>query len=813
LAAACWASGAVLLAGPPVNAGVAFWPPVGVALAGLLVGGSRLWPGAFLGFWGLAAFAPAAVALPAPLPGLYTAVVYTVQALLGAWLIRRLCGSASRLVRFAKIVRFLLVAGPGHCLLAATVRVLVETFPDPRAAWLQVWAADTIGGLIAAPVVLALVARPRDVWRPRVRTVAVPLAVLAAGSVLAHGYAHRTDTAVPHRRVQRTAETLGLRLEAEGNRLAAMLETYRDWMRRGVPTEDARQAIVRNRSREFHAMFPVAGDLQLIAEAAAPPAYREAMRQTARTGEPAATGLLPGDPDRFAILVRAAAAPDRPGTDYLACLIDARQMVRDTLAIREPLFTGVLAESAAGVPADAISKAHPVRFADRDWAAVVYADPAYPRSLPQAYACTATVVSLVAAALLASLVLALTGRTAVVEAEVRRRAEQLALAQADRAKVEAALQQARREAALGRLAGGVAHEFNNLFTGVLGHASRGRDALPPDHPAQAELARIEQAILDAGEICQQILASTGRGTTIRQPIELNGFVPAVVADVRPRLPNAPDVRVAVLPAPVTLTADALQLRRLLTNLLTNAAEAYTEPGRPVVLKYGLLDGVAWLEVTDEGCGIPPDVLDRVYEPFFTTRFVGRGLGLSAVRGIVQSHGGTVTITSRPAAGTTVRVTLDNRVPADTVLTPPPSRHPTVPLTHPAYTPAGRAGLAVVVDDDATVREFAALSLRGVGWEVLPAENGEEAVGLVGRHADRVRLVVLDLLMPVMDGHTALGLLRQRHPALPVILMSGFSDFDLSGEFRGGTPLAFLRKPFRQAELLDCVGEVLALAKR
>lgn len=411
-------------------------------------------------------------------------------------------------------------------------------------------------------------------------------------------------------------------------------------------------------------------------------------------------------------------------------------------------------------------------------------------------------LALVGAGLFALAIGAAERRSAPDPAEADRRAD-------ERVRRELLRQKFRNETDLIRLAGGVAHQFNNLFTGILGHANRLRESIAAGHPSQADVRGIESAVSTASETCQQIVAYAGKGNVVRQPIELNEFLREVAGGVRPTLPNEPLVLFAPPKEPVKLSADALQLRRLFTNLLRNAAESHAGPGGTIAVRFGVEpksepsnDSRVWIEVADAGPGIDPAIRERLGDPFFTTKAPGRGLGLAAVRGIARAHGGEVAFTNVPTGGTVVRVVLLDRPTQELVATPPPTRRPTVKDD----SKTGR-DLALVVDDDVSVREMAAVTLRAAGWTVLTAENGEEALAISTRHGGELKLIVLDLLMPVMDGQMTLVNLRHRKSRVPIVVMSAYSDFDLSGEFAGGPPMAYLRKPFRPPELLECVAEL------
>ncbi|WP_168218732.1 ATP-binding protein [Limnoglobus roseus] len=805
---ACWATEAVLFHGPiPLEH---TWNPlVGIALGGLLTGGRRLGPAILLGFWG-ARLAAVGSFDPADLFGLKTAVYYTLQALIGAILVRQFCSRPLALIRFREIVFFLLMSGPLSCLVVASLRAVGGEFPtvDPITDWLRTWAGDALGGMLVTPVSLALFARPRDIWQPRLRTVAVPLVLIACAVTGLHQLGLKGDQSRTERHLKQTTDILAVDLEAEGQRLGTLLGIYQTWIGSKVATTADQQALVRGRVKEFRALFPAADDLFAIPEERPPPEYQDAIRRATEVRGVGAGPIRGQASSRFAVVVRMTVSARPEVAGYLGCWVDPKRLIEETRAIQNHHLSALLIEPTTAaedlVPDRANYLTRKVTFANRTWQLVVAADADYRQTRPMPYTWLALGISLIGTVLLASLLLSLTGQTAIVRAEVERAARELSALHRERAAVEAALYEARRDAALGRLAGGVAHEFNNLFTGILGHAARARELLVESHPSQMELRKAEQAVARASELCQQILAFTGKGTIVRQPLPLHEFLPTVAANVRPRLAFSPEIEIVPPPAPVVLVADALLLRRLVTNLLLNAAEAYSGPGGRIVVQYGCSpDDLVWLRVEDFGTGMPPDVLAAAFDPFFSTKGPGRGLGLSAVRGVAHTHGGLVTVASEVGVGTTVSVQLVNKPQSDPACTPPPSREPTVPHWSGLFLPpAITDGLTLIVDDDATVRELAAATLRGAGCEVLTAENGEEGLDLYRCHADRVRLVVLDLLMPVMDGGTTLQRLRQLSATLPVIVMSAYSDLDLSEEFASGSPVVLLNKPFRPTELLS-----------
>lgn len=396
-------------------------------------------------------------------------------------------------------------------------------------------------------------------------------------------------------------------------------------------------------------------------------------------------------------------------------------------------------------------------------------------------------------------------RVVAVTADVtdRKRAE------ADRAALARQLADAHKWEELGVLAGGVAHDFNNILTVVLGSAVLARRAVPADSPAAGYLEQIEQSAHRAAELCRQMLAYAGRAPAPSGEADLNRVVREAAPPAGParvRLDLAAD-----LPP---LRADPGQVRQVLAHLTANAAEA-SPAGGEVVIRTATVavapgasaagyrlppaPGVyAGLEVADAGPGIPADVQARMFDPFFTTKFPGRGLGLAAVLGIVRSHAGAIRVDTAAGRGTTVQVLWPTPAPAPAPFpAAPPDARPEPPT----------AGLALVVDDEMFVREVAASILEDFGYEVVLAADGATGVELVRRHAGAVRVAVIDVVMPGMDGVAALAAIRAIDPGVPAVLISGFIDGAVPADGR----TEFLPKPFRPEGLAAAVRRVVGAA--
>jgi two-component system cell cycle sensor histidine kinase/response regulator CckA len=375
----------------------------------------------------------------------------------------------------------------------------------------------------------------------------------------------------------------------------------------------------------------------------------------------------------------------------------------------------------------------------------------------------------------------------------------------------------KRLESLGLFAGGIAHDFNNLLLTVIGNTTLIKRDVPFDSPLQGRLGQIEQAAKKAAELTDQILAFAGRSSFRPERINLERLLERALDDLRP-LTREADVRLEIEKRPIKVQADSSQLRRLLANLVGNSIEALHDPSGQVRVRAGEIDvdpmalnlyylgdqvaagRYAFVEVVDSGCGMNVGTQMRMFEPFFSTKFTGRGLGLPAVLGIVRAHGGTLNIYSEPDRGTRVRVLLPLEGGAG-----PRARRPE------QIERDRDRGVVVVADDEANVRELTKVMLEQAGYRVIEALDGREAVDLVSRHHDEIKAVLLDLAMPAMGGEEAMRTLRERGYSGPVILSSGLIDAALIERLDASdsAQIRTLQKPFRRAELLGVLQEIAA----
>jgi len=394
----------------------------------------------------------------------------------------------------------------------------------------------------------------------------------------------------------------------------------------------------------------------------------------------------------------------------------------------------------------------------------------------------------------------------------------------ERRRAEEALRRAQKLESIGVLAGGIAHDFNNLLTGILGNASLALRALRPENRPRMEplLEDVIRACERAAALTQQLLAYAGKGRFFIQPVDLGQLVPEIVQLVRASISKKVEIVVDIGPADLPpVEADASQLQQLVMNLAINAAEAVGDEAGRVSIglrrrtlgpadvaadhDFELAPG-AYVELTvaDTGVGMDAATVAQIFDPFFTTKFTGRGLGLAAALGIVRGHRGAIQVESTPGKGTvfTVLLPMAGRAAAG-------PRRPSLAGVAPAGGAAARgAGTVLVVDDEEIVRETARVMLEEVGYTVLLAENGLEALDRFRRVADAVRLVVLDLTMPVMGGEEAIVHLQRLRPDLPVIVTSGYGEAETLRRFGGARVAGFLQKPYTTRQLEELLRTVL-----
>lgn len=389
-------------------------------------------------------------------------------------------------------------------------------------------------------------------------------------------------------------------------------------------------------------------------------------------------------------------------------------------------------------------------------------------------------------------------------------------AELEQRRLEARVQHAQKLESLGVLAGGIAHDFNNLLMGVLGYTDMALADLSPESPARESLVQIQKSAMHAADLTRQMLAYSGKGKFVIEPLDLSKLVEEMAHLLEVSISKKCVLRYSFAPNLPAVEADASQLRQIVMNLITNASEAIGDNPGVISIGTGVTDcdrmylkgtifddhlsegRYVFLEISDTGAGMEAATLHRIFDPFYTTKFSGRGLGLAAVLGIIRGHNGTIKVYSEPGKGSTFKVLL------------PASDQSPVGRPEPAgeEAPWRGSGLALVADDMPSIRDLARRVLERCGFMVITAEDGAEAVRLFRERADEFRFVLLDMTMPNMGGDEAFHEMRRIREDVRVILTSGYNEQDATSRFVGRGLAGFIQKPFQLNALVTKVREIL-----
>jgi two-component system cell cycle sensor histidine kinase/response regulator CckA len=394
-------------------------------------------------------------------------------------------------------------------------------------------------------------------------------------------------------------------------------------------------------------------------------------------------------------------------------------------------------------------------------------------------------------------------------------------AEATQRENEEALQQAQKLESIGVLAGGIAHDFNNLLTGIMGNAGLARRAIVAHRTEQAAalLKDVLAASERAADLTRQLLAYAGKGRFVIQPVNVCKLVSEVSSLIRASISKKITLVIDVPDECPPVEADRTQLQQLVMNLVINGGEAIGDgPGtltvrvrlehfterreRPRAEGFPIVPGeYVRIDVTDTGAGMDGETRSRIFEPFFTTKFLGRGLGLSAALGIVRGHRGAISVRSEPGEGTTF-----------TVLLPTPRETPEIDRISGHYgveSEVQGVGTILVADDEEGVRSLVANILQDAGYTVELTADGAQAVKRLRDLGDQVRLILLDLTMPLLGGAEAAAELRRIRPNIPIIAMSGYGDIEVMQRFSEVGVDDFVPKPFSPDQLAAKVRDALA----
>jgi nitrogen-specific signal transduction histidine kinase/CheY-like chemotaxis protein len=384
----------------------------------------------------------------------------------------------------------------------------------------------------------------------------------------------------------------------------------------------------------------------------------------------------------------------------------------------------------------------------------------------------------------------------------------------ERRRSEEALRQTQKLESLGILAGGIAHDFNNLLGAMLGNLNLAQLKLPLGTASGRYLDNLEFTIGKAVELTRQMLAYSGKGRFVVEPLDLNRHVGEISNLLAVSISKRVRLEYDLVPDLPAIEADSAQVQQVVMNLVTNASEAIGDTDGVITIATGLrnidlkeavstfagqdvLPGqYVTLRIADTGCGMKPEILARIFDPFFSTKGSGRGLGLSAMLGILRGHQAAIEIQTVPGVGSDFQVHFrasQAEVPGSLSATRAPK--------------ARFHGRALLVDDEADLRASFADMLEHLGFQVVTARDGCEALECF--QPGEFTLVFMDLTMPRMDGKQAFLQMQARDPQVRVVLASGYSELEAIEPLLGARPAGFIQKPFSLKELTAALEKALA----
>jgi PAS domain S-box-containing protein len=386
----------------------------------------------------------------------------------------------------------------------------------------------------------------------------------------------------------------------------------------------------------------------------------------------------------------------------------------------------------------------------------------------------------------------------------------------ERRRTDEVLRQTQKLESLGVLAGGIAHDFNNLLTAILGNLNLAQNSISDVSPATHYLDNVEKAVLKASDLTKQLLAYSGRGRFLVKEFCLNQVVQEMTHLLQVSISKKIALRFRLTQNLPLIEADAAQIQQVVMNLVTNASDAIGDEDGTITISTTVqeVDGdyiattfptqpirpgsYVVLEVGDTGCGMSPKTLSRIFDPFFTTKVSGRGLGLSAMLGILRGHKAGIKIYSEPGKGSIFKIFFlahhSSAAPART------EEPPASTTFH---------GTVLLVDDEPSIIESTSTALRIMGFTVLAAKDGQEALDLLADPKETIDLVVMDLTMPRMGGREAFKAMRRLDESLPIILCSGYSEHESIQDLLGRNLTGFLQKPYQLEELKKAIQAALA----
>jgi len=386
----------------------------------------------------------------------------------------------------------------------------------------------------------------------------------------------------------------------------------------------------------------------------------------------------------------------------------------------------------------------------------------------------------------------------------------------ERQLLEHQMQQAQKLESLGVLAGGIAHDFNNLLMAILGNASLALMKMQPESSGRTHIQKVETAAKRAAELTNQMLAYSGKGKFVVEPLLVSRVVEEMAHLLEAVISKKAVLKYDFVEDLPKVEADAAQIRQVVMNLILNGSDAIGDRSGVVTVTTGVLKAdraylsdtyldwdlpegyYVFVEVSDTGRGMDAETRKKIFDPFFTTKFSGRGLGLAAVLGIVRGHKGALKVYSEPGRGTTVKVLL------------PAAEEPReVQVVKPRSAEDWQGeGCILVIDDEEMIRETSRMILEALGFDVLLAEDGRQGIEVFRANADDLDAVLLDMTMPHMGGEETFTELRRIRSDVRVILSSGYNEQEATNRFAGKGLAGFIQKPYLPQDLAELLRGIL-----
>jgi len=376
----------------------------------------------------------------------------------------------------------------------------------------------------------------------------------------------------------------------------------------------------------------------------------------------------------------------------------------------------------------------------------------------------------------------------------------------DDLRLAAQFQQAQKMEAVGLLAGGVAHDYNNMLSVILGYAELALCSVHETQPLYADLTEIIKAAKRSADITRQLLTFARKQTIIPVVLDLNETVESMLKMLRRLIGEDIDLAWVPKEGPCPVKMDPVQIDQILANLCVNARDAISGVGKVTIETgsatfdetycadhYGFVKGdYMYLAVSDDGCGMDKETLAQIFEPFFTSKKVGRGtgLGLSMVHGIVKQNSGFINVYSEPGKGTTLKIYLPRH--SEQAVNAPRDRVEEIPVGH--------GETVLVVEDELALLTMDKMMLDRLGYHVLAVGTPGEAIRIAAQHASEIRLVITDVVMPVMNGRELAEQLQSRYPGIKIMFMSGYTADVIAHRGVLDEDVNFIQKPFSMRDL-------------